>query len=86
MFDNADVARVEVLVDGAPVGTATYGLSRPDVAAVWPHAPERIGFELPLDAGRLTSGPHRLSVRAIDQAGNVTELPAIAITVVSGTR
>jgi len=85
MFDNGEVARVDVLVDGAPVGTAAYGVSRPDVATVFPHAPERVGFEYRLDCGRLTSGPHRVSVRAVDQSGNVTELPAKAITVGGGS-
>ena len=79
MLDNTALASVEVLVDGTPVGTAAYGFSRPDVATVYPNAPERVGFSYPLDTGRHAEGPHKISVRAIDRAGNVSLLPEVAV-------
>jgi hypothetical protein len=84
VFDNLEVARVEVLVDGVPVGTAQYGLSRPDVAGVFPHAPERVGFAYQLDTGRLADGPHQVTIRAVDRAGNVALLPHASIVVANG--
>ncbi len=81
VFDDVDVARVEVLVDGSPAGTASYGFRRPDVATVYPHAPERIGFSYALDTRRYGDGLHKLLIRATDKAGNVTVLPGVSIVV-----
>jgi hypothetical protein len=81
VFDDVDVARVEVLVDGSPAGTASYGLRRPDVSTVYPHAPERIGFSYALDTRRYGDGPHKLLIRATDKAGNVTVFPGVSIVV-----
>ncbi len=81
LVDDVEIARVEVVVDGVPAGTASYGQNRPDVATVFPHAPEQIGFSYPLDTRRYANAPHRLLIRAIDRAGNVTVLPEISIAV-----
>jgi Bacterial Ig domain len=81
VLDDVEVARVEVLVDGTSVGTASYGTRRPDVATVYPHAPEQIGFSYSLNTRRLTNGVHQLLVRATDKAGNVAVLPGVSITV-----
>jgi hypothetical protein len=86
VFDNVDVARVEVLVDGTVVGTAAYGVSRPDVAGVFPYAPERIGFSYPLDTTALRDGRHRIVIRAVDRSGNVALLPDVSIVVANGSR
>ena len=84
VLDDVDVARVEVLIDGASVGNASYGLSRPDVATVFANAPERIGFSYLLDTRPYANGGHQLQVRATDKAGNVTLLPWKAIDVQNG--
>jgi hypothetical protein len=81
VFDDGEVARVEILVDGMPVQTATYGLSRPDVATVFPRAPEQIGFSSRLDTRQYANGQHQLVVRATDKAGNIAMLPGISIGV-----
>ena len=81
VLDDVAVARVEVWVDGTLVGPAAYGLSRPDVATVYPHAPEQIGFSYLLDTRRYANGPHQLVVRATDKAGHVATLPGVSIVV-----
>jgi hypothetical protein len=84
VLDDGEVAGVEVFVDGTAVGTGAYGLSRPDVATVYPHAPERVGFSYALDTRRFADGPHELLVRATDKAGHVTALPEVPIVVHNG--
>jgi hypothetical protein len=81
VFDNTEVAHVEILLDGKPVGTASYGLSRPDVATVYPHAPAHVGFAYPFDTSRHPEGPHQLAIRATDRSGNVAVLPAVPIVI-----
>ena len=81
VLDDVGVVRVEVLVDGTLVGQASYGSSRPDVATVFLHAPEQIGFSYLLDSARYADGPHQLQIRATDKAGHVALLPARSIVV-----
>jgi hypothetical protein len=81
VLDDVAVAAVDVWIDGTPVGIASYGLSRPDVATVFPHAPQQIGFSFSLDTTRYSDGQHQLQVRATDKAGHVTMLPGRAIVV-----
>jgi hypothetical protein len=74
-LDNVGIAKIEVLVDGQRVVDAVYGLSRPDIAAVWgsafPNAGNS-GYSFALDTTRFTTGEHTLSVRLLDAAGNAT--------------
>jgi len=87
VFDDTQIAQVDVVIDGTPAGTARYGLSRPDIAIWYPHAPEQIGFSYDLDTRRYANGLHGLSVRATDTSGNVTVLsePSIVVNNVDGT-
>jgi hypothetical protein len=84
VLDDVEVARVEILVDGTSDGTATYGLSRPDVATVFPHAPAQVGFSYPLLTRRYTNGIHQILVRATDEAGNIAVLPGVSIVIQNG--
>ena len=74
-LDNVAIAKVEVLVDGQVTGEAIYGLSRPDIAAVWgtafPNAGHS-GFSFAIDTTRFTLGEHTLAVRLTDAGGNTT--------------
>jgi len=74
-LDNVGIAKIEVLVDGQRAVDAIYGLSRPDIAAVWgsafPNAGNS-GYSFALDTTRFTTGEHTLSVRLLDAAGNAT--------------
>ena len=78
----ADLARVEVLLDGEVVARAEHGLPRPDVAAYWGLAAAdgvNHGFraELPL-AGRAT-GRAWLGLRLHGADGSVEDWPAMPV-------
>ena len=67
-FDFNGIRRIEVDVDGQIVGTATYGLSRPDVPATDPRVPSvTVGFSFLLDTTRLSDSEHDLVIYAVDQ-------------------
>jgi hypothetical protein len=81
-FDNVALSTVSVYVDRAPVGAATTGGSRPDVAAAYPHvAPPDSGWTLTLDTSKLTNGPHSIIVRATDTSNNEAIVPPVPIIV-----
>jgi len=74
-IDNAStvgtaISTVQVLVDGTVVGTATYGVSRPDVCAAYPGRPgcPNVGFSYSLNTATLASGSHTITVKATDSA------------------
>ena len=62
------IRRVHVKVDGTVVGTATYGLSRPDVCAVYPGRPgcPNVGYSYSLNTSTLSVGSHTITVTATD--------------------
>jgi hypothetical protein len=67
-FDFNGVQRIEVDVDGQVVGTAAYGLSRPDVPAKDPRVPSvSVGFSFLLDTTRLSDSEHDLVIYVVDQ-------------------
>lgn len=67
-FDFNGVQRIEVDVDGQVVGTATYGLSRPDVPSKDPRVPSvSVGFSFLLDTTRLSDSEHDLVIYVVDQ-------------------
>jgi hypothetical protein len=67
------ISVVQVLVDRVLVGTATYGLSRPDVCGLYPGRPgcPNVGYTFLLNTTSLTTGPHTLTVSAYDATSNV---------------
>jgi len=71
--DNASVvgtaiSSVQVKVDGTVVGTATYGLSRPDVCVAYPGRPgcPNVGYSFSLNTSTLSAGSHTITVTATD--------------------
>jgi hypothetical protein len=76
----------QVLVDGTAVGTATYGVSRPDVCAAYPGRPgcPNVGFTYSLNTATLASGPHTVTVTAKDSnASPNTGSASLTVNVVS---
>jgi putative Ig domain-containing protein len=73
-LDNVGVTEIDVLLDNQKVGEAIYGLSRPDIGAVWGTFPNAAhsGFSFTIDTTKFTIGEHTLAVRLIDAAGNFT--------------
>jgi hypothetical protein len=67
-IDTTAISNVQVQVDGAVVGSATYGTSRPDVCAAFPGRPgcPNVGFSYQLNTGSLTAGSHTLTLVATD--------------------
>src|SRR5215213_8409475 len=74
LFETRPVARVEVLLDGEPMGTARIGLPRPDVAQAMREPPEAVvaGFEWVLLRPGALSGRDQLTleVRVTSTAGD----------------
>jgi hypothetical protein len=68
-------------VDGAVDGTASYGATRPDIPAVFPHAPASVGFSYPLDTTKYPNAAHTLNVRVTDSSGNVAVFADVPVTV-----
>jgi hypothetical protein len=65
------IGSVQVKVDAAVVGTATYGLARPDVCAAFPGRPgcPNVGFAYSLNTTSWSSGNHTITVVATDSDG-----------------
>jgi len=71
----APVARVEVFVDGVPVGDAVLGLPRPDVRDDTGREDFLAsGWQLQLDTGRFSPGEHRVTAVAYNRAGTPRRL------------
>jgi 4-amino-4-deoxy-L-arabinose transferase-like glycosyltransferase len=75
--DGVGLNRVEVLLDGKPVGEAGYGESAPGVAAYWristdPNHP-RVGFSGRIDASTVAPGRHWLGLRLYAADGSVED-------------
>ena len=69
--DSAKIATVSISIDGAPYGTATYGLIRTDICAAFPGRPgcPAVGWSFLLDTGLLANGTHLLGVVATTADG-----------------
>jgi hypothetical protein len=83
--DMANVAKVEILVDDATDGSASYGEPRPDVPVADPDSPLNVGFSYSLDTTRYSDGPHRIYVRVTDSGGNIAIAPSVPVTFSNST-
>ena len=65
------IGNVQVFVDGNSAGSATYGISRPDVCTVYAGRPgcPNVGFSYQLNTTALSPGQHTISVSATDTDG-----------------
>ncbi len=68
---NAPIVAVKVLVDGAPFGSASYGVSRPDVCTAFPggFGCPNVGWSASVDTTLLSNGTHTLTVTGITPSG-----------------
>ena len=69
-------------MDGAVVGNATYGSSRPDVCGAYPGRPgcPNVGYTFTLNTGNMSPGQHVITVTALD-SDQVPEPGAASVTV-----
>jgi hypothetical protein len=65
------ISSVQVKIDGAVVGNASYGISRPDVCLAFPGRPNcpNVGYSFSLNTSGLSVGSHTLTVSATDSDG-----------------
>jgi Bacterial Ig domain/Beta-propeller repeat len=77
------ISSVQVNVDGVAVGTAAYGVSRPDVCAAYPGRSgcPNVGFTFAWNTVGLATGSHTISVSATD-SGETPAVGLASITVV----
>ncbi|MBV9265122.1 MAG: hypothetical protein JO061_03030, partial [Acidobacteriaceae bacterium] len=70
---NDSISSVEITIDGAPYGTATYGANRPDVCAAFPNdngcPAANVGWNFAIDTTLLPNGSHTLAVTATSSDG-----------------
>jgi hypothetical protein len=80
--NNSGIDDVNILVDGALMGTTTTTLGRPDVCAAYPNQSgcPTVGWQYMLDTTRLADGPHTLETVAISNTGQRAKTTA-SITV-----
>ena len=81
VWSPAGIAGLDVFVDGNKVGSATYHISDPGVATVFPGAPPDVGFQYLLDTTKLTNGAHAVIVKATDTNGKVATMATAQVTV-----
>src|ERR1022692_1810355 len=75
-----------VSLDGAPVGTATYGMYRSDVCAAFPGRPgcPNVGFTFNLNTAALSPGAHTITVSATDGDDPTPDTGSASVTVTVG--
>ena len=83
--DGPGLERVEVLVDGRPVGEAEYGLPNPGAALFWkisndPNHPD-VGFRARIGADDLPPGRRWLGLRLHGSDGSVEDWSELPVTV-----
>lgn len=72
-FDNVAISKVNILLDGSVIGSATLGLSRPDIKAALIGAPTNSGFQFTFNSASFPNGAHVISYVAYDIAGNTKQ-------------
>ncbi|MBV8867685.1 MAG: hypothetical protein JO210_19960, partial [Acidobacteriaceae bacterium] len=68
---NTTISSVQVSVDGIAVGTASYGVARPDVCTAlgsFPGCPN-VGYDFILNTAQFADGAHALQITATDSNG-----------------
>jgi GH25 family lysozyme M1 (1,4-beta-N-acetylmuramidase) len=80
-LDITGIKEVDILVDDQKVGTATTGISRPDVNNAFPaYNIVNSGFSYRLDVSKFSNGVHRITVNCIGDNGQ-TVSQSVLVTV-----
>ncbi|MDQ0201275.1 Ig-like domain-containing protein, partial [Neobacillus ginsengisoli] len=81
-LDESGVSKVEVLVDGAVAGQASFGDTRLDVLKAYPQYNNgKAGFHYVLDTTKFSDGQHTVTIRETGTNGHVTTLPGSTVTI-----
>jgi hypothetical protein len=80
-FGTSPVSNVQILMDGTVVGSATYGLSRPDVASAFPGQSTDTGFQYSLDTTKLSNGQHAIVIKVTDTSGKFAIFPTAEVNI-----
>jgi N-acetylmuramoyl-L-alanine amidase len=79
-LNKSGVENIDVLVDGAVAGQATYGDARSDVKKAFPQYNNgTAGFHYALDTTQFTVGKHTITIRVTGKNGRVTTLPSSTV-------
>lgn len=72
IHSSAGIGSVQISIDGVPYGAASYGISRPDVCAIYPGRVgcPNVGWSVQIDTTRLSDGGHVLTVVATSTLGD----------------
>ncbi|MGI8385425.1 Ig-like domain-containing protein [Robertmurraya sp. P23] len=82
VLDSSGVSKVEVFLDGKAVGTAQYGVARPDVHKAYPEYQNPYsGFTYSLDTTRFINGQHTLTVKETGKNGTTKELQKLTVNI-----
>jgi len=83
---NSPVASVQVSIDGAARGQATYGVARPDVCSAYPNEPgcPNVGWSYLIDTTTLSNGTHTFAV-TVTAANGQKAISANPFTVANWT-
>jgi hypothetical protein len=78
----ASISQVQILIDGAPVGTATLGQARPDLVTLYNNpAYLHSGWTFNYAASGLSIGTHTVTAIAADTLSHTATLNSKTITV-----
>jgi len=74
--DHGSIVKLEVYLDGEYIGDALYGTPRPDVADDYPNreGSPNFGFSFSLDTTKYSNGTHTISISAINNVGNKSDI------------
>ncbi|MCL6573937.1 MAG: N-acetylmuramoyl-L-alanine amidase, partial [Bacillus sp. (in: Bacteria)] len=79
-LNESGVENIDVLVDGAVVGQATYGDPRSDIQKAFPQYNNgTAGFHYALDTTQFAVGKHTITIRVTGKNGRVTTLPSSTV-------
>ncbi|MDV3425938.1 MAG: Ig-like domain-containing protein [Bacillota bacterium] len=74
-LDKSGINSVEIYKDGTKIGSAQYGIYRPDVNKVFPGYPSEnnSGYKFILSRNNVSGGTHTIKVKAINKSGGYLE-------------